>query len=305
MELPLIVLRQTLTMAIYMVIGYALFKAKKITKEGSKNIATLLLWIVLPAVIINSFCVAFSLEKLRQFFISFLLAALALAAAILISMLIFKKSPIDHFAAAFSNAGFMGIPLVRACFGDEAVFFLVGFVALLNLLQWTYGVSLLQKEKARISIRQVVLNPIFVAIFIGLLLFITGFGVKLPSVIQGAIAGISSMNAPLAMIVLGVYLAQSDIKSTFTLPRLYGLSAVRLLLIPIVTLILLLMMAPVDRTVKLVILTAAAAPVGSNVAVYAQLHDADYPYACQTVALSTVLSIIALPLIITLGSILL
>lgn len=302
MELPLIVLRQTLVMAIYMAIGYALFKAGKITKEGSKSIAALLLWIVLPAVIVNSFCVTFSFRKLLDLFVSFLFAALSLAIALLIARLIYKGSAVDHFAAAFSNAGFMGIPLVRASFGNDAVFFLVSFVALLNLLQWTYGVSLLQEKRSRIHFRQVALNPIFAAIFIGLVLFVTGLGTRLPAVVQSAIAGVSSMNAPLAMIVLGVYLAQTDLKSTFTRPHLYGVSSVRLLLIPLVTLAFMLPMVPVDRTIKLVILTAAAAPVGSNVAVYAQLHNADYPYACQTVALSTVLSIITLPLVITLGS---
>lgn len=301
MELGLITLKQTATMAIYMGIGYALFKTGKITKEGSKNLATMLLWIVLPAVIIQSFCVSFSIEKLGQLFVSFLLGALALAVAILIARLIYKDLPIEHFAAAFSNAGFMGIPLVRASFGDEAVFFVAGFVALLNLLQWTYGVSLLQKEKARVTAKQVILNPIFMAIILGLALFISGWGSLLPTVIQNAVSGVAAMNAPLAMIILGVYLAQTDIKSTFTNPKLYGLSAVRLVLIPLATLILLLLF-PVNRTVQLTILAVAAAPVGSNVAVYAQLHNADYPYACQSIALSTVLSIITLPLVIMLGS---
>lgn len=303
MELAAIILKQTLTMAIYMAIGFFLFKSGKITKEGSKNIAALLLWIVLPAVIVNSFCVSYSAEKLGQFFVSFLLSAAALFAAIVIARLIYKDAPIDHFAAAFSNAGFMGIPLVKASFGDEAVFFLVGFVALLNLMQWTYGVSLLKKEKAHIRIKEVVLNPIFIGIFVDFALFITGLGAKLPAVIRGAVSGVAGLNGPLAMIVLGVYLAQCDLKTTFTRPRLYGLSAVRLVLIPLVMLFLLLVV-PIDSTIKLVILTAAAAPVGSNVAVYAQLHDADYPYACQTVALSTVLSVVTLTLVLALGNIL-
>ena len=140
-------------------------------------------------------------------------------------------------------------------------------------------------------------------IFVGFALFITGLGAKLPAVIRGAVSGVAGLNGPLAMIVLGVYLAQCDLKTTFTRPRLYGLSAVRLVLIPLVMLFLLLVV-PIDSTIKLVLLTAAATPVGSNVAVYAQLHDADYPYACQTVALSTVLSVVTLPLVLALGNIL-
>lgn len=303
MELATIVLKQTLTMAIYMAVGYFLFQSGMITAEGSKTIATLLLWLVLPAVIVESFCVSFSPEKLVLFFTSFLLAAAALFVAILIARWIYKDAPIAHFAAAFSNAGFMGIPLVKVSFGDEAVFFLVGFVALLNLLQWTYGVSLLKREATRIRIKDVLLNPVFLAIFVGFLLFITGLGIKLSTVIHGAVSGVAAMNGPLAMIVLGAYLAQCDLKTTVTLPRLYGIALVRLVLIPLVTLLVLLPL-PGDTTIKLVILTAAAAPTGSNVAVYAQLHGADYPYACQTVALSTVLSVATLPLILALGNLL-
>lgn len=301
MELPIIVLKQTLTMAIYMALGYFLFKTGKISKEGSKCIATILLWLVLPAVVLNSFCVEFTTEKLIQFAISALLGGAALLLAIAVSRLLYKNAPVEQFAAAFSNAGFMGIPLVKATFGESAVFFLVGFVALLNILQWTYGASLLQGKKVRIGWRQIILNPIFLAAFAGIALFVAGLGRNIPSVIGGAISGIAGLNAPLAMIVLGVYLAQTDIKSIFVSKRLYLLSAARLLLIPLLT-IPILWVIPCDTAVKLTVLTAAAAPVGSNVAVYAQLYDADYPFACQTVAISTVLSVLTLPLLIAIST---
>lgn len=294
METALIVLRQTLTMAIYMLVGFALFKGGKITKEGSKSLANLLLWLVIPAVIVNSFCVEFSLERLAALGLSALLAAAALALSILISRLIYKNRPVDNFAAAFSNCGFMGIPLVRAGFGDEAVFLLVGFVVLLNLLQWTYGAALLRGERKALGPRELLLNPITIGTLTGLLLFVTGLGARLPGVVSGAVSGIAALNSPVAMLVLGVYMAQTSLRETFLSPKLYGLGAVRLLLIPAVTL-LLVTIAPVDATMKYVILIGAAAPVGANVAVYAQLYGKDYSYACQTVVLSTLLSIVTLP----------
>lgn len=301
MDLALIVLKQTLTMAVYMAVGYILFKTGKISKDGSKSIANVLIWLVIPAVIINSFCVEFSTAKLLQLGASALLGAAALLLSIVASRIIYGKTTIEQFATSFSNAGFMGIPLVKASFGDSAVFFLIGIVAMLNLLQWSYGASILQGKKVRLSAKQVFTNPIFLAPFIGLALFAAGIGTQLPSVVQGAVSGIAALNAPLAMIVLGVYLAQTDIKSMLINPKLYLLSAVRLLIIPTLT-ILLLWLLPGDATIKLVILTAAAAPVGSNVAVYAQLYDADYPYACQTVAMSTILSVITLPVMIALAN---
>lgn len=303
MEVPMIVLRQTISMAIYMAIGFVLFKTGKITGEGSKNMATLLLWIVIPAVVMNSLCVEFTAQKLRQLGLCVLLSGGALVLSMAVSRLLFKNAPVDQFAAAFSNAGFMGIPLVNATFGSEAVFFLVGFAALLNILQWTCGVSLLQGKKVRLEVRQILLNPILLAAVAGIILFFTGLGAKVPTAIRGAVQGVAGLNAPLAMIILGVYLAQTDIKTTVTNRRLYWLSCVRLLIIPVVS-AMCLMIVPCDMTIKLVILTAASAPVGSNVAVYAQLYDADYPYACQTVAVTTIFSVCTLPLMIAIGTML-
>lgn len=300
----MIVLRQTVTMAIYMAIGFALFKTGKITREGSKNMAALLLWIVIPAVVLNSFCVEFTEQKLHQLVLSIFLSGAVLLISMLVSHIFFRNAPVDQFAAAYSNAGFMGIPLVRSTFGDEAVFFLVGFVALLNILQWTCGASLLQGKKVRLQVRQILLNPILLAAVAGIILFFTGLGTKVPVVMHSAIQGVAGLNAPLAMIVLGVYLAQTNIRTTITNLRLYWLGCVRLLIIPLLT-VLFLMIVPCDLGVKLVILTAASAPVGSNVAVYAQLYDADYPYACQTVALTTAISVLTLPLMIAIGTALL
>lgn len=304
MELAWIVFQQTVTMALYMAMGYLLYTNKKITAEGSKSIAAILLWLVIPAVIINSFCVERTGEKVQQLLVSAALGAIALAAAMAIARMLFPKSPVDNFAAAFSNAGFMGIPLVRACFGDDAVFYLVGFVAFLNVLQWTYGASVLSRGKAHMGWKQILLNPISVGLFAGLAVFFTGLGTRLPQVVQSTVKGISGLNGPLAMVVLGVYLGQSSPAAMLTNPKLYKTSAVRLLIIPAVTAAIL-WLIPASSAIRLTVLAAACAPVGSNVAVYAQVYGEDYPYACQTVAMSTLFSIISMPLILTLGGMIL
>ena len=297
MEIIYIITRQTLVMFLYMLAGFCLFKAGRITSSGSKDMATLLLWLVIPAVLINSFCVDFSAEKLKTLFLSSLLGLLALGTAILIGHALFRTSPIDNFAAAFSNAAFIGIPLVQASIGQEAVFYVVGIIAALNILQWTYGVRILTGKKQAAGIRNILLNPIMVGTIIRLLLFVSGLGTRLPPVISTALRGVSSLNAPMAMLILGGYLAQTNIRSMLLTARLYWLSAVRLLLIPITTL-LLFRLLPLSYEMKMSVFIAAATPVGANVAVYAQINDLDYPYACQTVALSTVCSILTVPLVL-------
>lgn len=293
----MIVFRQTLVMFLFMLAGFLLFKAKKITVQGSRDMAALLLWLVVPTMLLNSFCMDFSVEKLRLFALSSLLGALALGLAIAAGRLLFRDRPIDDLAAAFSNAGFMGIPLVQAAVGPEAVFFLVGIIAILNVLQWTYGVRVLTGKRGSLSLRGILCNPIMAGTLIGLVLFVTGLGARLPSVVSTALSGIAAMNAPLGMLILGCYLAQTRLKDMFATPRLYWLSAVRLLIIPLITL-LVFWPLPLEREIKLAVFIAASAPVGVNVAVYAQLYGMDYPYACQTVSLSTLFSVLSLPLML-------
>lgn len=291
-----VVWNQTVIMALYMALGFGLYKAGKITQEGSRALGTLLLWLVLPAVILDSFCVQFSPDRLEQLGTSALLGVLALGIALCVARLLYPEAPIDNFSAAFSNAGFMGIPLVREALGGEAVFYLVAMITLLNILQWTYGAAVLRRQPFRPHLRNLVGNPLFVAGIAGLAVFVTGIGGRMPSLVQSAVNGISALNAPLAMLVLGIYLAQTRLRDLVVLPRLYAVSAVRLLLIPALT-ILAFLPLPVQPTVKLAVLLAAAAPVGANVAVYAQQFELDYPYACQTVAHSTLFSLATLPVI--------
>ena len=99
------------------------------------------------------------------------------------------------------------------------------------------------------------------------------------------------------MVVLGVYLAQSRISDLFTTKRLYLVSAVRLIVIPLAT-VFALAFLPVSYNMKMTMIIAGAAPVGVNIAVYSQICDADYVYACKTVTQSTLFSVVIMPLII-------
>lgn len=90
------------------------------------------------------------------------------------------KDAIERFAGAFSNPGFFAIPIITSCLGTEAVFYTVFFVAFLNLLQWSYGVSILKGEQERINIKKLLQAPFFIAIVIGLFFFLTG--IELPEV---------------------------------------------------------------------------------------------------------------------------
>lgn len=298
MELVMILVRQILQMFLLSGLGYALFKGKKITGEGSRALGNILIYLALPAVIISGFQV----ERTREHILGMLYSGAAAAALLLLSILIarlfFKKDAVAAFAGAFSNPGFFGIPLIVASVGQGAVFYVACFIAFLNIGQWTYGVSILTGQPIRqgLSLKKLIKAPFVIAILVGLFLFFTQ--IKLPRVVSGCLSSVAALNTPLAMFTVGIYLAQTDIPGMLRRKSLYQISAVRLLLIPAVSLVLLALLPGAAREMKMALLLAAACPVGSNVAVYAQLHGKDYPYAVETVVISTLFSLLTMPLLV-------
>lgn len=218
----------------------------------------------------------------------------------------------------FSNPGFFGVPLIIAILSDSAVFYIAAFIAFLNLMQWIYGVSLLENsDENGILLKDNMTNrlqmgellkklgkaPFTIAIIIGLLFFLTR--IQMPEIIGKCIGFIANMNTPLAMFTIGIYLAQTDIMKMIRKVSLCRVSVIRLVVIPIVTLLLLWFVPNTNNLMemKTAILIASACPVGSNVAVYAQLHGRNYPYAVETVVISTIISIITIPVVISIAGI--
>ena len=300
MDFIILLLKQNILMFLYLLIGYFLFRKKLIGISGSADIGRMLLHIVMPAAILKAYMTSYTPERLIGLVLSFLAALLALLLAIFISRIFFKKEQaIERFGAAFSNAGFIGIPLVQMTLGEEAVFYISSFVALLNILQWTYGVFILTGDRNTFSFQKLRTNPVILSFLGGLLLFF--LPVRLPDLLTGMIGSLAAMNGPLAMIVLGTYLAQVSPGSLFKERLAYRSSFVRLILIPVLTIILLGFFPAEYHTLKLAVLIAASAPIGSNVAIFAQLYGQDYTRAVKEVCLSTLLCMITLPLIIGLA----
>lgn len=305
-----IILQQSALMFLFIGIGFLLFKTKKITEQGSKTIANVLVYAVLPAVIIKSFCKAPTVENMTALGVSALLGFGALLISIIISRLFFNNAPLDEFASAFSNVGFFGIPLIQATpLGDDGVFYIAAIVAFVNIGQWTYGVMRLTQKSVKETFSPVKLltSPFIIATLVGLVLFFTGFGKTLyevaitKKVVCGVIDGLSMVNTPLAMMIIGVYLAQVDFKTLFTTKAIYTVSLIRLVIIPLVVMLAFWLVPQTFAPIKTAVFIAIACPVGSNVAVYAELHGKDYAHAVKTVTSSSIFSIITMPLLIMLA----
>ncbi|MCR5753846.1 MAG: AEC family transporter [Acetatifactor sp.] len=297
MKTTFIFLNQTVLMFLLAGIGYILYKRGKITKEGSKTIGNILINLVLPGVIIQSFLVERTAERVVGLALSAVLAAVILLLSVFISGVFLKRDPIASFAGAFSNPGFFGVPLIAASLTDRAVFYIASFIAFLNLLQWSYGVAIMTGKSGRITMKRLLTAPFFIAIVIGFLLFVTQ--IPLPGLLTKALHHVTALNTPLAMFVVGVYLAQTDLAGMFRKKYIYKVCFIRLVMIPVLTLAVLMLVPPIFYEMKMAILIASACPVGTNVAIYAQLHNQDYPYAVETVVISTLLSIVTIPAIMT------
>lgn len=299
MDTVLTLVKQTVTMFLLAGVGFAMFKSGKITKEGSKSIGNILIYGSLPCVLISSFFIEKTQEHMIGLAISAALGFLLVLMSILVGKLCFREDTIAKFAAAFPNPGFFGIPLILASLGSGCVFYVAGFIACVNLGQWTYGVAVMTGQKGGFSFKRLVTAPFAIAIAIGLAIFLTG--IEIPGILKNSITAIKELNTPLAMFTVGIYLAQTDLKNMFFKKSLYSISLVRLLVIPALAILLLWPLPASMLDMKIALFIAAACPVGSNIAVYAQLHNQDYAYSVETVIISTILAIVTMPIMVSLA----
>ena len=298
----LILIRQILQMFLLAGIGFLLFRCGKITREGSRTIGNILIYVSLPAVIINGFLVERTAEHVYGLLWSAAASFVLLLMSVLVSHFVFRKDPVGAFASSFSNPGFFGIPLVIAALGGGAVFYAAPFSALLNIGQGPYGVARLNGQPVLQGLqpKKLIRAPFVIALLVGVALF--ALQLPLPEIISGGLRTVAGLNTPLAMFTVGIYLAQTDIPGMLKRKSLGLISAVRLLAIPLIALLLLWLLPERMQEMRTVLLICAACPVGSNVAVYAQLYGKDYPYAVETVVFSTVFSLASIPLITYLSS---
>lgn len=291
-----ILLQQTIIMFALMLLGLLLSRRGMITEQGSRDLSNVLLYTVIPCVILRSYMSEFSTEKLRAMGLSALIAVIAFAASLAVAYLTCgTRHRIENFAVAFGNAGFIGIPLVTAVFGPEAAFYVVSFSTFANLLQWTYGIVIISGKKETMNLRMVFVNPVFISMVIGIALFV--LQPTLPTVVTGTIGYIADGNTVLAMIILGYYLSKVQLRGLFADVRLYLFSALRLLVVPAVTILVFLPFPFARGEITLITLIAAATPIASSTAIFAQKFDQDYRRAVSYVCLSTILSVATLPLV--------
>jgi len=304
LELGMTVAYQVVIMLLLIVVGYFCYKKALLTDEGVKNLSTLLLMVVTPCILIDAYQRDFEMAMVKQFLIAAGVSVLIHAIAIAGAQLVFCKekndgnAKIQKFAMIYSNCGFMGIPLLNAALGSEGVFIGSAYLAVFNILYWTHGVFLYTGDKKILLSKKAVLNPGVLGMAAGLLLFF--LQIRLPGVLGTAVASIADVNTPIAMLVIGTFLAKNDLLKALKNKNVYIVSALRLIVVPLVV-ILLLKLLQIDEFTATAILLPAAAPAATVGSLFAIRYKLDPVYASQIISISTVLSIITIPLIAMLG----
>ncbi|MCF0246775.1 MAG: AEC family transporter [Ileibacterium sp.] len=302
MSEALIVAQQVFIMFILMVTGFILTKANMIKEEAVPVLNSLVVYAAGPAIMIQSFLVDFSMEKLLEMGVALILAVGLMVIAIAGGMLFFPKDHIARFSVVFNNCGFIGIPLVQAVLGEGAIFYLTILLAVWNLFSWTYGITLLAQDRSWMSLKKVLTNPATVSVGIGLLFFLTPL--KMPQVIQSSLQYIGNMNTPLAMLVLGYSLTHADFGRILHQPRLWVITAVRLLIIPLITMAVFCLVPAQFAEIRTTMMIAAATPTGATLTMFLGMLHKKSSSATLIISLTTLCSMITIPLILALASIL-
>ncbi len=275
--------------------GFILYKIGIVNDRIVEKMTFLLVWIINPIIIIGQYQTEFSRQKLFQLIISFGFSFLVMTLGFLIAIKITKNNT-ERLGIGFANSGFIGIPLVSSIIGTHALFYLSAYLAVFNLYAYTYGIYLITKRTTYISLKKILKNPGIIAVISGIFMFI--FSIRIPSFLN-TIPDISiKLNTPMAMIVLGTYIARMDIVKLITDKRTYFISVIKLIVVPIITFVFLMCFPFVDLEIRQVLVLATATPVALTAPLYSQLFGGDYVHAAKLVGLSTILSLATIPVFV-------
>ena len=286
-------------MLIMMSVGVVLYKMKQIDEKGVAQLSNLALYVATPCVVVQALAIDFDATRLNTGLVVMLFFLVIFAASVVIGRFgCGKADRVGTFAVVFSNSGFVGIPLIQGILGDEYVFYVTMTMVAGTITFWTYGVYLMSGDEGEVSIKKIVLNPNFIAVVIGVILFFAP--IQLPYVVEKVLAGMANMNTGLGMVILGATLGASNIGLMVTDTRLYKAIVLRLVVVPLVCIpILMLMPAPFE--VRMVMMIIAAAPAASATSMLALKYGADYSYGTGLSIGTTIVSMITMPLVLGLA----
>lgn len=313
-----VVFKQLLIMALIVLGGFIFARVFKVDDKEQKFLSKLLIYFINPFLILNALNIDFEFNKFVQLSLVFGLSLFVHLIMILLALLFARsKNPdeqeyckLDALAMMFSNCGFVGIPLIRGVFGEEGVFYLMGFLVAFNVIMWTYGYC---KLSGKVSLKKIATNPNMIAVCLGLINFFIPY--PLPQVLSKSIQMIGDLNSGVAMILIGVLFAGFKYDAKY-LKHIVKVLFVRLLLVGFVVSFLILGIykiagmsnASVDsellRMILFVVLICSACPCATSVPSLACVFNKDGEYASMLVCLTSLLCIVTVPAVVAFAELL-
>lgn len=306
MEISILLFWQILSMFLMLLMGFALVKTDLLKAQDSKTLSVLLLYLALPCAILDSFQVEYDSTILRGLMLAFAAAVICHVILLLAAGLLEKAlhlTAVEKASVIYSNSSNLIIPIITAVLGPEWVVYSTAYVSVQLLLLWTHGKVLLSGIKGA-DIRKILTNINLLAVFAGILLFLTGF--RLPDVLSDTLHSVGSMVAPASMFIAGMLIAGMRPKQIFGNRRAYGIVCLRMLVFPAVSLLLLRLLKTAAgvfadaQTILLITLLAAITPPASAVIQMSQVYGQDSEYAGVLNVLSTLVCIITMPVTVLL-----
>ncbi|MCI1994432.1 MAG: AEC family transporter [Clostridium luticellarii] len=282
-----------------MLIGVFARKKNIVTKEAVKSFSDFLLNITLPAMLLTSFDYGYSEKMIKNAEDIFICSAIIQIIFIFLSRLFVlnkqdRAKSVLRFSVIFPNSGFMGYPVLEGIFGKIGIFYGAIFNIPYNLFMFSVGAMLYTGKSDMKAVKSAILNPAVIATVIGFLMFV--FSIKLPYTLYTAFSTVGSMTTPLSMIIVGTMLAEAKLKDIFSEFLVYYACFLRLILIPVITVIIL-KIFHVDDLIIQICGIIEAMPAAVVASIFAEKYNADFKLAARIIFMSTIISMFTIPVV--------
>ena len=300
----IIVSEQVAILFILIALGFACGRFKLINSSSAKVLTNLVLYFATPCIMVKSFQeVRYDPYMVLNLAVTALCAVMIITGSIVIARFIFRdkdesRKVVLRFATVFSNCGFMSLPLQQAVLGSKGVFYGAVFVAAFNVIVWSYGLIDMSGGKKAFSAKKLILNPGVIGAVAATVLFVARL--ELPNIVLSPISYIAALNTPIPMLVIGYHLSQSKIKQHLTDPAVYAVTVLRLVAIPAAALFIM-KLCGVESDILIACTVASSAPVAAMTTMFSTKFDRDTQLSVGLVSVTTLVSIITMPVIIALA----
>lgn len=298
------VFTQVSVLMLMIAVGFIAAKTGIMTEAGAACCTDIALIIATPCVIIKSLMRRFDAAVMKSLLLAIALTLLVQVLMITLGTLLLRSKDLRRqrtlrFGSIFANCGFMSLPLQEVMLGADGTLYGSAYVIMFNLVVWSCGVYLISGDKRYIQPKKLFVNPGIAGLLIGLIIFV--FSVPVPRVLSSTVNYLAAIYTPLPMLIIGYHLSKTNVLKTLKDVKCIIAVLLRLIVYPLVSLGVLYILG-VRGTLLVSVIISLSAPVAAVTTMFSsKFGGGDTALSVDMVSLSTVLSIVTMPAVITLA----